>query len=405
MRPSLIYYGFCFLALVAKIYCAATTFGTNDTGLFQLYGEAVYQLGLQQTYESSQHFNHTPLLASVLMGMSWLSQTYALPFPLILRLPGIFADVVSAIVIWKLSRKLWPEHVSWWWCCLFPLSPVAFMISGYHGNFDSVLAMFICLAAYYCVTDKVDLCAIMFGMAVHVKVAPLILTPVFFFFWTARGKGLRFFYVTSGIVMAVWLVPLLRYPYAFLTNVLGYGSYWGVWGLTYWLRETHYEPLHLISFYGLTPIQLRITMALKLVVIIGVLIVAWRRRRCLREEILVTISYVWTVFFVFAPGVLLHYLVWPSGLMLIHARRWFLAISISSSIFIFWCYNVINGGMPWNKGLFRVEVIEEWIAWSNIPWLTFVAFGCASVWQAVRRKPVVEMTPAPQPELSGTAEA
>ena len=77
------------LVTVLKIYCASTTYGTNDTGLFQLYGQAVYEAGLEETYRTSQHFNHTPVLAMVLVGLYWLSKTFAWSYPLILRLPGI----------------------------------------------------------------------------------------------------------------------------------------------------------------------------------------------------------------------------------------------------------------------------------------------------------------------------
>lgn len=380
IRPGLIYGLCCLLAFVAKLYCAATTFGTNDTGLFQLFGQAVYEAGLQATYENSRHFNHTPLLASVLAGMFWLSQTFGWSFPFLLRLPGIVADLVSCVFIWRLANRLWPATVSRLWCCLFALSPVAFMVSGYHGNFDSVLAMFLCIAAYCCVTGQADRSAVCLAMAIHVKVAALVLSPVFFFFWLARGKGARFFAIVSALVLAVWLLPLLGYPRAFVGNVLGYGSYWGVWGINYWLRETGYGPFHLVSFYGLAAIQTRIMLLQKIIVVAGVTWIAWRRRK--ESDVLVTISYAWAIFFAFAPGVLLHYLAWPSGLLLIHSRRWFAAILGASSVFLFWCYTVINGGLPWDKGLFRVEVLERWIAWSNVPWIAFLAFGATALWHS-----------------------
>ena len=278
-RPAVIYCVCCLLAFAAKLYCAATTFGTNDTGLFQKFGEAVYEAGLQATHENSRHFNHTPLLASVLAGMFWLSKTFGWSFPFILRLPGIVADLVSCVFIWRLANRLWPAAISRLWCCLFALSPVAFMVSGYHGNFDSVLAMFLCIAAYCCVTGHADRSAICLAMAIHVKVAALVLSPVFFFFWLARGKGARFFAIVAALVLAVWLIPLLEYPRAFVGNVLGYGSYWGVWGINYWLRETGYAPFHLVSFYGLAAIQTHIMLVQKIIVVAGITWLAWRRSR------------------------------------------------------------------------------------------------------------------------------
>lgn len=178
------------LGTVLKIHCASTTYGTNDTGLFQLYGQAVYEAGLEETYRTSQHFNHTPVLAMVLVGLFWLSKTFAWSYPLILRLPGIAADVVTALVLWRTVTVDMSGRISYAWACLFALSPVSFMVSGYHGNFDSILAMFVLLATYYAFKERIDLCAFFFTFAVNVKIAALLLGPVFFFFgWGAVKRS------------------------------------------------------------------------------------------------------------------------------------------------------------------------------------------------------------------------
>ncbi len=362
----------CILALIAKIYCGATTFGTNDTGLFELYGRAVAEVGLEETYRTSTHFNHTPFLASILAVMHVVSSNTGFSFPLLLRLPGIFADLVVCLVLWRLVVRERPGIVPIWWCVVFALSPVCFMVSGYHGNFDSVMAMFLFLSAYQCVRGNSDLSAVFLALAIHVKVAPIIVSPVFFFFWLARGKGVRFFLVTSALVLAVWLIPLVQYPTIFLRNVLGYSSYWGTWGITYWLRLTGNPDMHLVSFYGLTAIQKHIMLGMKIAVLSAVLGIAWRRRKCEPEGIFTTLSLVWSAFFVFAPGVLLHYLVWPSCCVLLYSRKLYTLLLVTGSVFLFLCYTVINGGIPWDKGLFRVDVLELWLPFSNIPWFGFI---------------------------------
>jgi Gpi18-like mannosyltransferase len=359
---------------ILKTYCASTTYGTNDTGLFQLYGQALYEAGLEETYKASQHFNHTPALSIVLVGLYWLSKTFGWSFPLLLRLPGIAADVVTSLVLWRLVSKQMPAHLSPVWLCLFALNPVSFMVSGYHGNFDSVIAMFVFLAAYYSFRERIDLSSLFFALAVHVKVAPLILAPAFFFFWYGRGKGLRFLVATTCLLLSLWTVPLIQYPALLLQRVFGYGSYWGIWGITYWLRETGYPAFYLVSFYGLNAIQNAIMTFLKIVVAAGILVLAWKRARLGPASIFATLSYSFAIFFTFAPGVLLHYLAWPSCLTLLHARKWYLVLLTASSVFLFRCYTVINNGLPWDKGLFTVQVLNQWIAWSNIPWLAYLCF-------------------------------
>ena len=44
----------------------------------------------------------------------------------------------------------------WWAIALFALSPVAFMVSGFHGNVDSVLAFLLLVAAWLAVVNARD---------------------------------------------------------------------------------------------------------------------------------------------------------------------------------------------------------------------------------------------------------
>ncbi len=274
------------------------------------------------------------------------------------------------------------------------------MVSGYHGNFDSVMAMFLFLAAYHCTTGRVECSALFFAFAIHVKVAPIILSPIFFFFWLARKQGLRFFLITTSLVLAVWLVPLIQYPKLFLNNVLGYSSYWGTWGVTYWLRSTGFRPFHLVSFYGLSAPQQHIMTGLNIFVGAAILLVAWRRATARRTGIFATLSAAWAIFFVFAPGILLHYLAWPSCCILLYSRRLYVLLLATGSAFLFTCYTVINGSFPWDRGLFRVEVLEIWLPWSNVPWLAFVAALVAMTVVARRADPKFRFLSLARPPLA-----
>jgi hypothetical protein len=156
------------------------------------------------------------------------------------------------------------------------------------------------------------------------------------------------------------------------------------------LRETGYPAFHLVSFYALNPIQEQIMSALKLIALCAIVVLGWRRSRLSPMSIFASVSYSFAIFFTLAPGVLLHYLAWPSGVALVHARRWYLVLLTASSIFLFRCYTVINHGWPWDKGLFSVEVLDQWIAWSNIPWLAYLLFlGCFLV-ENLRQKLVAK---------------
>ena len=143
MRPNRIIVLAALIALAAKLFCAATTVGTNDTVFFYGFGKMINQHGLAWTYEHVSIFNHTPLVgayAALLQRTEPGTQMRMELLPFFLRLPGIIADFLSVFVLMRLRTKI--GGPPWWAIGLFALSPVAFMVSGFHGNVDSLLAFF-----------------------------------------------------------------------------------------------------------------------------------------------------------------------------------------------------------------------------------------------------------------------
>jgi hypothetical protein len=197
---------------------------------------------------------------------------------------------------------------------------------------------------------------------------------VFFFHWYAHRNSRRFFLSASLAILVGWSFPLLSMPGIFLRNVLGYSSNWGGWGITYWLSQTRAAAFAPIGFSGLSPEQVAIMSALKLVIVATALSLAWRRWGLGPEHVASTLALVWAAFFVFAPGVGAQYLVWFAPFLAIHSARWFAAITTASSVFLFVFYTTISGGLPWGHGVSTAELVPQWARWSNLPWLALVAF-------------------------------
>jgi uncharacterized membrane protein len=269
------------------------------------------------------------------------------------------------------------------------------MISGFHGNVDSLVPLGLLLAGAACVGEEAALCGLFIGLSCQVKIIPILLAPVFFFFWWQRGKARAFTLTAAAIGLIGWLLPLLAIPGIFLRNVLGYSSIWGVWGVTYLLRITDAPALRGIAFATLTPTQSLIIAALKIIVVAGVLALAWRRRAVAAEGVFTTLALAWTVFFVFAPGFGVQYLVWLAPFFLFLSERWYLALTAASSVALFEFYTICAGGLPWDKAFLVQQVAERWTPWLVLPWAVLAACLGASVW-ALRAK--VESPSAPVPE-------
>ncbi|MEI9896571.1 MAG: glycosyltransferase family 87 protein [Chthoniobacter sp.] len=362
------------LALAAKIYCAATTLGTTDMLLFQGFGRYIAQEGVVNMYLKTRLFNHPPLLGNYIgLASEWSGGNNRL-FAFYNRLPGIFADfAVVLVVLWIRRRTGGPP---WWALLLLAASPVSFMISGYHGNYDSLIPLGLVLTVAACLQNRAMLAGVLLGLACQVKIIPLVMAPVLFFFWLHRGQGARFVAATVVTLLAGWSAPLVIIPQTFVHQVLVYNSIWGWWGITYLLNISGLHELQgIVLFNPLTLPQTLVVYTLKALVILGALIIAWRRRQGPPQEMLRTMGIIWAVFFTFAPGFGVQYLAWVSPFLLFYSARWFAAFTAAASVALFIFYNTISQGMPWFMGYRLEQTSGTWAPWMLLPWIVFAALA------------------------------
>ncbi|HEY3900698.1 MAG TPA: glycosyltransferase 87 family protein [Chthoniobacter sp.] len=379
MKPRILVLLLAIAALIAKIYCAATTTGTSDVVFFFNFARTIHEHGLIAMYRLTPFFNHTPLVG-------WFSEAaYVFSrgapqeqqfFVFYLRLPAIFADFFAVIALLWFQEKT--GRPGWWALCIYAASPVAFMVSGYHGNVDSVMALGVLLAGIACAVNRPALCGLCLGFACNIKIIPLLLVPAFFFLWWQRRKTLRFAIPAVLTTLIGWSYPLVTIPGIFLKDVLGYGSIWGVWGVTYFLRFTNVAALRNIAFTEASPAQTAIMSCLKVIIVVSALVIAWRRRKAESTEIFQTLALVWAVFFVFAPGFGAQYLAWLAPCFLVASDVWYAWLTATSSVALFRFYDTISHGMPWRQGFTVHAIANQWTWALVLPWLTLAAF---LVWQ------------------------
>jgi uncharacterized membrane protein len=384
------------LALIAtaiKIAIALNTFGTNDVAAFYTFARSLTDHGLEWTYQngvvwfSGPVFNHPPLTAYYLQFISYLShqeifRSSGITFPFLLRLPGIIADFVVVLVLLRLTKKSDRLRIPTWALALFAISPVSLMVSGFHGNTDPVVVMFLVLAAYMCLREQPVLCGIFFSLSCQIKIIPLLLLPIIFFFWLARGVARRFAIPFMLLSLAMWAQPLIEFPTLLLRNVLSYSSFWGGWGITYWLRLTHWRQFNGTGFFQLPPAAAAIGVLLRVGIVAAVLVIAWRRRYLPGRAVIDSIAYAWIIFFIFAPGIAVQYMVWLAPFILILSPSLFGWLVVTSSIFLFVFYNSIAGGLPWYIAIStkQLDMLNLWTPWSLWPWATLIV-GMILLWK------------------------
>ena len=374
-------FGAAGIAFITKLLIALNTFGSNDVAALYIFARSLHDHGLEWTYRNGVPwgtnlpvFNHPPLTAYYLELIDALSRdeffrSYGLTFPFLLRLPGIIADLVVALVALRISTAA-ELRLPTWALILFALSPVSVMVSGFHGNTDPVMLMFLVVAVYMGLRGRPILCGIFFALSCQVKIIPLLLFPILFFFWLARQSAVQFVISSLLISVAMWSQPLFMFPALFARNVLAYGSQWGGWGLTYWLRLTHYAQFDVIGFVNLPPAATFVATLLKATIALAILVIGWRRRDLGAPAMIRSIGYAWLVFFALSPGFCAYYLVWLAPFILFLLPPLYAWLTAASSLFLFIFYNTLADGFPWHiaVGKFsdpsRFNLIMPWALWA-----------------------------------------
>lgn len=376
------------LAAVAKTLIAWNTIGTNDVLSFYQFGAALQKHGLEWTYAHDLSFNHPPVIAWFLVGIYKAShmpllQENRLTFPLLLRFPGIVADLTTVLTVFHISQSL-QRKVPTWALLLFALSPVSLMITGFHGNTDPIMTMFFTLAVLAAVRARPILCGLFLGLSCQIKIIPLLFLPIFLFWWTHRHAALKFAIPVTVTFLVLWSQPLFQFPLIFTKRVLSYGSFWGLWGITYWLRQTGLAQFSRVTYYDFTRAENVVSIALKLLIIAAVFLIAVRRRSGGEVELLCSLAYGWLVFFVFSPGVCAQYLVWLSPFILFLSPGFFAWFTGTSSLFLFFFYNSIADRFPWYFGLSYGAQDAKWAPWAAWPWAILIA-GMVVLWFQAKR--------------------
>jgi hypothetical protein len=364
------------IATAAKLYCAFTTYGSEDVLTFFRYGQIIDLAGMKRVL-TLPTFNHTPLAAEYSANLVALLRGNETWFPFFLRLPGILCYLGTVVAMIWLKRRL--PTIPTYALILFAASPVSFMIDGYHGNIDSVMIFPLVLAACACALPRPSwvVCAVFLALAAQVKVVALLIAPVFWFFWMHRGKGWQFLLFTGAAVILGWLPGILASPAAYMKNVLGYGSIWGLWGITRLLHATGHPDFQQIHWFGLSKAQYVISQILKLAIIGSVLAIAWRNRKGNGAVLFSTIAFVWMIFFSLSPGMGVQYMVWFAPFLLVWSARWYTALMIITSLILFAFYQAASTTFPWY--LTDSASVVKYADVLLIPWLAFLACTVAFI--------------------------
>ena len=341
-------------ALGGKLWLASTTLGTSDVRAFQFFLRAYLGSGAETLYAVDPKFNHPPFVLQILLGVRWLVQATGLPFPFCLRLPGILADLGSILVLLALfapDRSRGTRTV----LVLVAAAPVSILVSGFHGNTDAIMVFLVLLSVWLAQGPRrTVLAGAAMGLAVSVKIVPLLLGPAVLFWLPDRRRRLEYAGAAALVAIAAASPTIFEAPGLLLRKVLGYSGSFGLWGVS---RLATLSPAISEAFeHGGRWVLLAVLLGLS----------AWMNLRGRKPSLYRQLGVLTTAFLAFAPAFGPQYLVWIVPFLVglpVAAVAAFLAVS---GAFLVLVYTFWSQGVEQDLGVTDWRTAEFWRM--GLPW-------------------------------------
>jgi hypothetical protein len=365
------------LATFLKLQVAARTFGTNDVGYWGVFAQAVRHFGPIGIY--GHHltlpvvYNHGPLAGWMLLAINWVLDHHVLSFPFLIRAPACLADFVTALLVFELVRLVRPTREAATAAVLVAWSPVLFVVSGFHGNTDPVFVMFSLLSVYLLVVrDQALAAGLSFGIAVSIKLVPIVLLPVLLVMLVRLGRRRLAAFAGGGAIvfLVLWLPVIVSRWHAFRTQVLGYnGSALRQWGLPQFFSWAH---LPGVGSWLAGPGRFGVLLLSGL----AAAAVAWRRP----DAVVPAVGLALVLFLLLSPAFGMQYLAWAlAGAYLIDTAV-ATAYNLLASIYVLVVYDHWNHARPWHwYDAWAVSFTSGELVLMVLTWIALGAVGFAGL--------------------------
>lgn len=319
------------IATLVKLVLAAVTIGTNDVATWRAFADNAMLCGrcaYQFPGPYGDPFNHPPFIIHVLKLIGMSSTAW---FPFWIRLPAILADIGTVLVVTRLIPGISTRLI-----VLLALNPVSILVSGFHGNTDPVMIFFLVLAVYFLKTNRFNWAAAAFGMAINIKVVPLLVVPaILAYIWSRKSARnvVLFVSIAAVVVLALSMPYILSNPPGIVKSTLEYRGLYGRWGISLVLAGFPISRAgHEIAYRVLQVFVIALTLALSI----------YLNRR--KIDLIYQIGLIFFLLFLFTPAHALQYLAWPVPFILALGFWWSLAYYTSAGLYLFVTYNF------WSKG-------------------------------------------------------
>ncbi len=364
-------------ALLLKLSIALLTFGTNDVLTFERMLDKLDKAGVETLYDQGTlanldgdtiftvQMNHPPFALTMLRGWQAMQIVTGLPMRFWMRAFCSLADFLVVWLLWNLAER---GAEDWRAVMVVAVAPAAVMVSGFHGNTDSIMIALVVTAAYLIETRRPTwLAGAAFGLSCSVKVWPIVLIPVLFLALPSR-KRLWFVLAAACTGLCAAMPWILTDPELIVRRVFDYSPVQGWWGLSLIWKQS-----------------LGVARYAVFVCCLGLAVLMYRRV----ESVIAQCAIVVAAFLFLAPGFGPQYMAWIVPWTCAAGWRTAAAFNLAAGMFLFGMYNTWSLGMPWYFGnaynLFK-HMFPSWVYPAGIVTWALLPLLAAVVWWRTRAR-------------------
>ena len=212
------------LAVILRAIVGLTYEGySTDMACFKGWAAAVYEYGPSGFYTSGIFADYPPGYMYVLYVLGLIQEVFAIDvngtlFTLIVKMPAIIAEVITAVLIYRIAVKEIGRMFALLCGALVLFNPAMFFDSSVWGQIDAVFILFIILALYYLKKENYILGAVFYIASVLIKPQGLMLAPVVglcYVYALFKKGGLKqaLVGIFGGLIAAAAVVFVIVYPF------------------------------------------------------------------------------------------------------------------------------------------------------------------------------------------------
>jgi hypothetical protein len=305
------------IAAVVRLVPAQVVYGADDVGGWHEVSDA-FQTGADPY--STTKLNWPPLWPWVVHAEARLSSVSGLPFHFAVKLAPILADVAITGVLYVAALRLGRgQRAAFTFSLLYALNPVSIFTSAFHGQFDSIAALFALLAVLGAVWWPAGQSSgIWLGLGGLAKLWPVVLLPAILQSPDWRRRGYVTYLTVAPTFFSVLVGMYLVAETEIRENVIDYTStpyWWGITSLRNWIDG---GPWRWYADHG------------SLVLYAGIVVVTlFCLRRATPPQLALAIV---LTFYLLTPGFGTQYLVWVVPLALLADTTWGLVYSAVAGV-------------------------------------------------------------------------